>query len=138
MIPAVFADSELRDILERVVAGDRLGMAEGVRMFESNDLAAMGWAANHIREQRHGDVTYYLKNRHINYSNVCKYDCFFCSFFRSDIKDEGAWEWSVDEVLEHVADYKDSGLTEFHIVGGVHPDLPFEYYLDFGIYIIGD
>jgi aminodeoxyfutalosine synthase len=130
VIPAVFADSELRGILDKTLAGERLSFDDGVKLFKSEDVSALGWAANHVREQRHGDVTYYLKNRHINYSNVCKYDCFFCSFFRSSIDDEGAWEWSVDEVLEHVAPFKDSGLSEFHIVGGVHPDLSFDYYLD--------
>jgi aminodeoxyfutalosine synthase len=130
VIPAVFADSDIREPLEKAVSGERLTAADGLRLFQSDDLAAMGWAANRIREERHGNVAYYLKNRHINYSNVCKYDCFFCSFFRSKATDDGAWEWSVDEVLKHVADYKDTGLQEFHIVGGVHPDLPFSYYTD--------
>ncbi|MHC4952526.1 MAG: aminofutalosine synthase MqnE [Planctomycetota bacterium] len=130
MIPAVFADSDIREPLEKAVSGERLTAADGLRLFQSDDLAAMGWAANRIREERHGNIAYYLKNRHINYSNVCKYDCFFCSFFRSKATDDGAWEWSVDEVLKHVADYKDTGLQEFHIVGGVHPNLPFSYYTD--------
>ena len=130
MIPGVFADSEIRDLMEKALAGDRLTLDDGVRLYESDDLAAMGWAANAMRERRHGNVTYYLKNRHINYSNVCKYDCFFCSFFRKSIDDDGAWEWSVEDVLKHVADYKDTGLQEFHIVGGVHPDLPFSYYVE--------
>ncbi|MHC4342009.1 MAG: aminofutalosine synthase MqnE, partial [Planctomycetota bacterium] len=108
---------------------ERLSYEDGVRIFRSDDLAALGWAANRMREERHGEIAYYLKNRHINYSNVCKYDCMFCSFYRKE-GEEGAWAWSVDEVLEHVAPYKDSGLTEFHIVGGVHPRLPFDYYLD--------
>jgi aminodeoxyfutalosine synthase len=129
VIPAVFADSDLRDVLEKSAAGERLSMEDGVRIFESDDLAALGWAANRIREARHGEIAYYLKNRHINYSNVCKYDCMFCSFYRKE-GEEGAWAWSVDEVLEHVSPYKDSGLSEFHIVGGVHPHLPFDYYLD--------
>jgi aminodeoxyfutalosine synthase len=130
MIPSIFASSDVADLLERAVAGDRLGYDDGVRLFESDDLSALGWAANQLREKRHGNIAYYLKNRHINYSNVCKYDCFFCSFYRSSPDDEGAWEWTVDQVLEHVADFKDSGLQEFHIVGGVHPDLPFSYYTD--------
>jgi aminodeoxyfutalosine synthase len=129
-LPEAFHGSDVRDVLEKAVAGQRLSAADGVRLFESFDLPAIGWAANHLREQRHGDVTYYLRNRHINYSNVCKYDCFFCSFYRSSKDDEGAWEWTVDQVLEHVGPYKDSGLKEFHIVGGVHPDLPFSYYTD--------
>ncbi len=129
-IPTVFADSEVRDVLEKAIAGDRLSFDDGVRLFATHDVAAVGWAANQVREQRHGNTTYYLKNRHINYSNVCKYDCFFCSFFRKSKDDEGAWEWTVDQVLDHVKDFKDSGLQEFHIVGGVHPDLPFSYYTD--------
>jgi aminodeoxyfutalosine synthase len=75
------------------------------------------------------NVAYYLKNRHINYTNICKYDCMFCSFYRKEGQ-EGAWLWSVDQVLEHVAPYKGKGLKEFHIVGGVHPTLPFSYYTD--------
>ena len=130
MIPAVFLDSPIFDLAEKSLAGERLTLQDGVRLFETDDLPFLGWIANRAREKRHGDVTYYLKNRHINYSNVCKYDCFFCSFFRSNPDDEGAWEWSVDDVLKHVAAYKDSGLKEFHIVGGVHPDLPFAYYTD--------
>jgi len=130
VIPEVFGNSDVADVLARAIAGDRLSYDDGVRLFESDDLAGMGWAANRIREQRHGNIAYYLKNRHINYSNVCKYDCFFCSFYRSSASDEGAWEWTVDQVLEHVAEFKDSGLQEFHIVGGVHPDLPFSYYTD--------
>ena len=130
MIPRVFASSDVADVLERAVAGERLCAADGVRLFRSRDLPAVGWAANRLREERHGDVAYYLKNRHINYSNVCKYDCFFCSFYRSSADEEGAWEWTVEQVLEHVAPYRDSGLKEFHIVGGVHPSLPFDYYLD--------
>jgi aminodeoxyfutalosine synthase len=130
VIPAVFRASGIRDLLEKAVAGERLSAGDGVRLFESDDLPALGWAANLVRERRHGDVAYYLKNRHINYSNICKYDCMFCSFYRSSGEEEGAWEWSVKDVLEHVAPYKDSGLREFHIVGGVHPDLPFSYYTD--------
>ncbi|MCZ6572639.1 MAG: aminofutalosine synthase MqnE [Planctomycetota bacterium] len=130
MIPSVFRGSPIRDLLDKSVAGERLTLEDGVRLFETDDLHALGWVANHVREARHGDTTYYLKNRHINYSNVCKYDCMFCSFYRSSIDQEGAWEWSVEQVLLHVAPYKDSGLREFHIVGGVHPHLPFSYYTD--------
>ena len=129
-LPAAFRGSEIRDVCEKALAGERLFFDDGVRLFRTNDMAALGWAANRLRERRHGNVAWYLKNRHINYSNVCKYDCFFCSFFRSSPADDGAWEWNVDQVLEHVAPYKDSGLKEFHIVGGVHPTLPFSYYTD--------
>ena len=131
LIPAAFHKSDVLDILEKAVAGDRLSAEDGVRLFASYDLPAIGWAANRLREERHGNVAYYLKNRHINYSNVCKYDCFFCSpstatRSRTTVRGSGR----SDEVLEHVAPYKDTGLKEFHIVGGVHPDLPFSYYTD--------
>jgi aminodeoxyfutalosine synthase len=129
-LPAVFRDADVAPVLEKALAGERLDAGDGLALFRSHDVNAMGWAANRLREERHGNVAYYLKNRHINYSNVCKYDCFFCSFYRSKPTDEGAWEWSVDEVLAHVAPFKDTGLKEFHIVGGVHPDLPFSYYTD--------
>ncbi|MHC4817981.1 MAG: radical SAM protein, partial [Planctomycetota bacterium] len=130
MIPAAFRRSAIRDLLEKAVAGRRFTREDGVRLFQADDLAALGWAANLVRERRFGDIAYYLKNRHINYSNICKYDCMFCSFYRSSKDADGAWEWSVDEVLAHVAPFKDTGLREFHIVGGVHPDLPFSYYTD--------
>jgi aminodeoxyfutalosine synthase len=130
VIPAAFRRSAIRDLLEKAVAGRRFTREDGVRLFQADDLAALGWAANLVRERRFGDIAYYLKNRHINYSNICKYDCMFCSFYRSSKDADGAWEWSVDEVLAHVAPFKDTGLREFHIVGGVHPDLPFSYYTD--------
>ena len=129
MIPAVFRDSDIADLIEKSLAGERLTAEDGVRLFETRDLAALGWAANRVRESRHGNLAYYLKNRHINYSNICKYDCMFCSFYRKRGQ-EGAWEWSVEQVLEHVAPFTGSGLKEFHIVGGVHPDLEFDYYLE--------
>ncbi len=128
-VPAVFRTSDLLPQLEKALAGERLTFEDGIRLFESPDLNALGWAANAVRERLHGNVAYYLKNRHINYSNICKYDCMFCSFYRKE-GEEGAWLWSVDDVLEHVAPYKNKGLKEFHIVGGVHPTLPFSYYTD--------
>jgi len=129
VIPAAFSGSPVRDLLEKAAAGERLTAADGVRLFETDDLPALGWAANRAREARHGNVAYYLLNRHINYTNVCRYDCMFCSFYRKEGQD-GAWTWSVEEVLRHVAPYKGTGLREFHIVGGVHPTLPFSYYTE--------
>jgi aminodeoxyfutalosine synthase len=128
-IPAIFRGSDLRPQLEKVLHGERLSFEDGVRLFASDDVNALGWAANLVRERHHGNVAYYLKNRHINYSNICKYDCMFCSFYRKE-GEEGAWLWSVDDVLAHVAPFKGTGLREFHIVGGVHPTLPFSYYTD--------
>jgi aminodeoxyfutalosine synthase len=74
VIPAVWRGSGIRDLLEKAVAGERFTREDGVRLFRTDDLAALGWAANLVRERRHGDLAYYLKNRHINYSNICKYD----------------------------------------------------------------
>ena len=128
-VPAPLQDSPIRDLLEKTAASERLTFDDGVRLFETDDLPALGWAANLARERRHGEVAYYLLNRHVNYTNVCKYDCMFCSFYRKEGQ-EGAWTWTVDQVLEHVAAYKGAGLAEFHIVGGVHPTLPFSYYTD--------
>ena len=129
MIPAPLRSSPILDLLEKAEEDGRFTFEEGVRLFATDDLPALGWAANRARERRHGNRAYYLRNRHVNYTNVCKYDCMFCSFYRKEGQ-EGAWTWSVDEVLRHVADYKGSGLSEFHIVGGVHPTLPFSYYTD--------
>ncbi len=128
-VPAAFRESDLLPQIGKALSGERLSFEDGVRLFESEDVNALGWAANAVRERRHGNVAFYLRNRHINYTNICKYDCMFCSFYRKEGQ-EGAWLWSVDQVLEHVAPFKGAGLREFHIVGGVHPTLPFSYYTD--------
>ena len=122
-------DPRLRLIADKVLAGERLNADEGLTLFESIDLLAVGWLANHVREKRHGDICYYNVNRHINPTNVCGAHCKLCAFGR-DASSPGAYTFSLDEIFARAAEGVAEGATEFHIVGGLHPDLPFSYYLD--------
>ena len=126
------ADSTLHSIYEKVQANERLSFEDGVRLYESPDINGVGYLANIVRERQNGNVAYYNFNQHIDYSNVCILHarCHFCAFARKDIKTDGAWEMSVDEFLDKAMYSIDHGCTEIHSVGGLHPKLPFEYYLD--------
>jgi aminodeoxyfutalosine synthase len=123
------ADARLEPIAQKVLVGARLNADDGLALFQSNDLLAVGWLANHVREQRHGDICYFNVNRHINPTNVCVAHCKLCAFGRSPDA-PGAYTFSLDEVFARAAQGVAEGATEFHIVGGLHPDLPFDYYLD--------
>ena len=120
----------LVDVAEKLQAGERLNLDDGVRLFECPDLHALGWLANRERERRHGDVTYYNYNLRLEATNVCAASCLFCSFARLRPGDAGAYTMSIDTVLDKVRERADQPLTEIHIVNGLHPDLPFDYYLD--------
>jgi aminodeoxyfutalosine synthase len=120
----------LSGIDEKLRAGERLTLADGVRLFESPDLHAVGALANRERERRHGAVTYYNYNLRLEATNVCSASCLFCSFARLRPGDTGAYTMSVDDVLAKVRERADQPLTEIHIVNGLHPGLPFDYYLD--------
>ena len=122
--------SEIGDIIARVEAGERLSFEEGVRLFESNDLLPIGWAANQIRRRLNADRTYFIVNRHINYTNLCKNRCRFCAFSKSD-GDPDAYTLSVDDVVRKADEAREEiDFTELHIVGGLHPTLPLDHYLE--------
>src|SRR5271170_8464449 len=123
------ADARLEPIAQKVLASERLNADDGLALFQSHDLLAVGWLANHVREQRHGNICYFNVNRHINPTNVCVAHCKLCAFGRSPDA-PGAYTFSLDEVFARAAQGVAEGATEFHIVGGLHPDLPFDYYLD--------
>ena len=125
-------DSKLHSIHEKVEKNERLSFEDGVKLYESTDINGVGYLANIVREQQNGNLAYYNFNQHIDYSNVCILHarCHFCAFARKDIKTDGAWEMSVDEFLDKAMYSIDHGCTEIHSVGGLHPKLPFEYYLD--------
>lgn len=119
----------LGPIRDKVLAGERLSDADGLTLFEAQDLAALGALANHVREARHGHLAFYNRNVHLNPTNVCVASCKFCSFARKD--DQTASEgytMSLDEAVGKVLDKRPLGITEVHIVAGLHPDLPWEYY----------
>ena len=122
-------DARLEPVAAKVLAGERLNADDGLALYESHDLLAVGWLANHVREKKHGNVTYFNVNRHINPTNVCVAHCKLCAFGRSPDA-PGAYNFALDEIYKRAGDGVAEGATEFHIVGGLHPDLPFEYYLD--------
>jgi aminodeoxyfutalosine synthase len=122
-------DRRLLPIAGKVFAQERLSLDDAVTLYRSPDILAMGWLANQVRERLHGDVTYFNVNRHINPTNVCVAACRLCAFGRK--KDApGAYTMALEEAFETAASGYSEAVTEFHIVGGLHPDLPFQYYLD--------
>jgi aminodeoxyfutalosine synthase len=122
-------DSRLLPIAEKLTARERLNFQDAVALYRSPDILALGWLANEVRERLHGNVTYFNVNRHINPTNVCVAACRLCAFGRK--KDApGAYTMALDEAFETAASGYSEAVTEFHIVGGLHPELPFQYYLD--------
>jgi aminodeoxyfutalosine synthase len=124
------ARAGLADLADKVVSGERLNLEEGVRLFRASDLAAVGALANLVRERKHGDLTWYNRNLHINATNVCEADCIFCSFARLKTGDPNAYTMEIDEAVGRIRALKDQFVTEVHIVNGLNPDLPFDYYPD--------
>jgi aminodeoxyfutalosine synthase len=122
-------DRRLTPIAKKVLAGQRLSMEDGITLYRTPDLLAVGWLANHVREKLHGNITYYNVNRHINPTNVCVAHCKLCAFGR-DPNAPGAYTFALEEIYARAAQGVREGATEFHIVGGLHPDLPFEYFLE--------
>ncbi len=120
----------LADISDKLRHGERLTAADGVRLFDCPDLHAVGALANRVREARHGRRTYYNVNLRIEATNVCAASCLFCSFARLRPGDPGAYTMSLEQVFDKVRARAGQPLTEVHIVNGLHPDLPFDYYLD--------
>ena len=120
----------LSDIVEKLGAGTRLTLDDGVRLFECPDLHAIGWLANREREKRHGATTYYNFNLRLEATNVCTASCLFCSFARLKPGDSDAYTMSLEQVLDKLRQRADQPLTEVHVVNGLHPDLPLSYYTD--------
>ena len=121
--------SELRDIYDKVVAGERISEADALQLFESKDLNAVGAIADFVRQRKVGNRASYIINRYINYSNYCILSCQFCSFARKK-RDADGFQFSVEEIVEKAREALKIGITELHIVGGLHPSLPFSYYTD--------
>jgi aminodeoxyfutalosine synthase len=115
-------------IKEKVNAGRRLTREDGLLLFGSNDLLALGRMASHVARQKNGNRAYFVRNMHINPTNICVNRCKFCAFSRSK-GEPGAYEMSINDILRK-AGSAGKGVRELHIVSGLHPDLPFEWYLD--------
>jgi aminodeoxyfutalosine synthase len=122
-------DPKLSSIAEKVESGERLSFDEGMALFATEDLNALGKLADYERRRRHGKATYYNVNRHFNHTNVCVADCKFCGFYRRG-RDEDAYTHSVTEGIEIARKAVAEGATELHIVGGLNTKLPFSYYTD--------
>jgi aminodeoxyfutalosine synthase len=121
--------SELRDLYDKVAAGERISEAEALRLFETKDLNALGAIADLARQRAVGDRASYIINCYINYSNYCILSCQFCAFARKK-RDADGFQFSVEEVVQKARGALHLGITELHIVGGLHPSLPFTYYTD--------
>jgi len=122
-------DPALLPIAAKVQAGERLNFDDGVALYRSGDVLAVGWLANQVRERLHGDLAYFNVNRHINPTNVCVASCRLCAFGRKK-GEAGTYTMALEEAWETAATGYTEAVTEFHIVGGLHPDLPFEYFMD--------
>ncbi|MDA0710453.1 MAG: aminofutalosine synthase MqnE [bacterium] len=120
---------ELRAIEEKVLAGDRLSAADGMRLYETTDLNAVGYLANIVRERMCGNDAWYVRNQHINYTNVCNKLCKFCSFYVKP-KDDRGYVLSPEDVQDRVRRYLHVPISEIHMVAGINPKLPYSYYLD--------
>jgi len=129
MSELTITDQRLKPIADKVLAGERLNMDDGIALYRSPDLLAVGWLANYVREKRHGNITYYNVNRHINPTNVCVAHCKLCAFGR-DPNAPGAYTFALEEIYQRAEQGVREGATEFHIVGGLHPDLTFDHYLE--------
>ena len=120
-------DKRLLPVVEKVRAGERLSFDDGVLLYESPDILSVGWMANVVRERKHGNRTYFNVNRHINPTDVCVASCKLCAFGKK-AKDPKAYTWSLDEVWQRAGEGWSEAITEFHIVGGLHPELTLEWY----------
>ncbi|MFY7964732.1 MAG: radical SAM protein, partial [Chitinophagaceae bacterium] len=123
-------DLELKAIAEKVLNKTRLSFDDGVLLFEKGSLPFLGALANYVREQKHGDTTYFNRNFHIEPTNVCVFSCKFCSYSKLYAKREEGWELSIEQMMHIVKSYDGKPVTEVHIVGGVHPKLTFEFFAD--------
>jgi aminodeoxyfutalosine synthase len=124
------ADAALKNVAEKVKAGTRITDAECLVLFEKGSLAFVGALANFIREKLHGDKTYFNRNFHIEPTNVCVFSCKFCSYSQLYAHKEEGWELSIDQMLNIVKTYDGKPITEVHIVGGVHPKMNMEYFIE--------
>jgi aminodeoxyfutalosine synthase len=122
-------ETQLRAIRDKVEAGERLTFDDGMYLEEQADLFTLGEMANLVRERKNGNFTWYNVNTHLNPTNVCVYRCTFCAF-RADLKSPKGYVMSDDEVLARAAEAEKRGATEMHIVGGLHHQLPYEWYLN--------
>ena len=121
---------ELKAIAQKVYNGERVTFDEGVLLYKKGELAYLGTLANYIREKRHGDKTYFNRNFHIEPTNLCVYDCKFCSYSVLIKERSQGWEYTMEDMLNIVKKYDNEPVTEVHIVGGVLPQYDVPFYVE--------
>jgi len=123
-------DPILQAIGKKVIARERISFDEGVQLFEKGSLSYVGALANWVREEMHGDKTYFNRNFHIEPTNVCVFSCAFCSYSRLYSNREEGWELSIEQMMHIIKSYDGKPVTEVHIVGGVHPKMTLSFFLE--------
>lgn len=123
-------DKELQQIANKIINKERISFDDGVLLFEKGSLSWLGTLANYVREQKHGNKTYFNKNFHIEPTNVCVFSCKFCSYSKLYANREEGWELSIEQMMHIVKSYDGKPVTEVHIVGGVHPKMNLAFFLE--------
>ena len=126
----IIARAGLSDIAEKVFSVQRISDEDALRLYATKDLNALGYLANHVRQRINGNVATYILNLYLNYSNVCILSCQFCAFARRPHEKEGQFTYDIDEMVRQAKEAYAQGITEIHMVGGLNPKLPFEYYTE--------
>ena len=127
--PEQLVGEELVPILHKVQKGERLSREDGILLYRTPNLTGVGYLANLVRERKHGAKTYFVRNQHINYTNICNKFCKFCSFYAKK-GGPAPYQMTLEEVRHRLEWHRDVPLTEIHMVGGINPRLPYSYYLD--------
>ena len=122
--------SGLKPIVKKIINQERITEAEGVKLYNEASISLLGTLANAIRESKNGNHTYFNKNIHIEPTNICVFDCKFCSYSRLLSKKSEAWEYTIDEMVEILQKYEGKAITEVHLVGGVHPKMGLHYFIE--------
>jgi aminodeoxyfutalosine synthase len=128
-VEALVARNGLADLFGKIVKGERLSYEDGLRLYQTPDLTAVGFLANTVRERMNGDATYYVRNVHINYTNICNKLCKFCSFYAPP-GDPRGYVLTPDDIVARLDEYRHQVIREIHMVAGINPKLPYQYYLD--------
>ena len=121
--------SDLSTVVEKIQNKERIDNEEALILYNEAPLPLLGFLANEIRERKHGDITYFNKNIHIEPTNICVFDCKFCAYSRKLSKKSEAWEFTQEEMIQQILDHEDQDITEVHIVGGVHPKMGLDYFV---------
>lgn len=128
LLSSALVPADLHAIAEKVIAGARITTKDALLLYEKGEVGFLGALANHVRQKMHGDITYFNRNFHIEPTNICVYDCKFCSYSRLLKQKDGQWELSEQQMLDIVKSYDGKPVTEVHIVGGVHPKMGLEFF----------